>query len=249
MGRLFGTDGIRGIAGKDPITAETGIRLGRAIVKFCRDRDLSTDIVIGRDTRISGEELEQAVAQGVASAGGDAYCIGVIPTPGIARLALEMKAGAGVVLSASHNPWDYNGFKLFLGTGFKLSDDEEAEIESLILDSPVKASANEGAIHDAQERVQDYISFIKSTLPDPGEVKKLKVVLDCSNGAASSIASKVYRDLGIETEIIFDQPDGRNINLDCGSQHTHGLSKKVLETVADIGLAFDGDADRLIAVD
>jgi phosphoglucosamine mutase len=133
MGRLFGTDGIRGLANQEPITTENGIKFGRSVVRFCKDRGLSTDIVIGRDTRISGEMLERAVASGITSAGGKALCVGVLPTPGVAFLTKDLNAGAGVVLSASHNPWEYNGFKLFSSEGYKLSDTEEADFGKICL--------------------------------------------------------------------------------------------------------------------
>jgi len=250
MGRLFGTDGIRGLANQEPITTENGIKFGRSVVRFCKDRGLSTDIVIGRDTRISGEMLERAVASGITSAGGKALCVGVLPTPGIAFLTKDLNAGAGVVLSASHNPWEYNGFKLFSSEGYKLSDPEEAEIEAMILDQvdyPVgKDQVSPGLVEDALEK---YVSFLLNSFSGPADIRKKKIVLDCANGATSQVAPLLFEKLGCNPEVMFAHPDGKNINLNCGSQHTGALSSRVVASKADIGLAFDGDGDRLIAVD
>ncbi len=250
MGKLFGTDGIRGIAGKYPIDVETGKRLGYFLVGFCKERGKSTEIVTGRDTRASGEELEKAVSAGITAAGGSVTSAGVIPTPGVAFLAKKHGAGAGVVISASHNPFDYNGFKLFSGDGFKFSENEENEIENRILDTSVELS-----IPDADSLVSlsgskdDYTAFLKNIADNKEKLQKLSIIIDCSNGAASKIAPALFKELGVNAEIIFSDPDGKNINDNCGSQHTEGLSRKVVEKGADLGLAFDGDADRLIAVD
>jgi phosphoglucosamine mutase len=248
MGKLFGTDGIRGIADQYPITAEMGYKLGRAIIEYCRRRGLASEIVIGRDTRTSGERLEQAIVAGIASCAGKAFSAGIIPTPGVAFLVKEMAKGAGIVLSASHNPPEYNGFKVFSNEGYKLTEDEETELEGMILGES-GASGTDGKaaairLEDANER---YISFLMEALPE--KVKKMKVVLDCSNGATYKVAPALFQKLGLDIEILFTEHDGKNINIKCGSQHTESLSKRVIEAGAGLGLAFDGDGDRLIAVD
>lgn len=250
MGKLFGTDGIRGIAGQYPIDIETGKRLGYFLVGFCKNRGKSTDIIIGRDTRESGEILEKAVSAGIVAAGGSVKSAGVIPTPAVACLAKKTGAGAGVVISASHNPYDYNGFKLFSGDGYKFSENEENELEGRILDKSEELSIPDlDSLTPLENSSDDYISFLKNTLLEAQKLKEYSIVIDCSNGAASNIAPHLFNDLDINTEVIFSNPDGKNINNECGSQHTEGLSRKVIEKGADVGLAFDGDADRLIVVD
>ncbi len=250
MGKLFGTDGIRGIAGQYPIDIETGKRLGYFLVGFCKDRGKSTDIITGRDTRESGEVLERAVSAGILAAGGTVKSAGVIPTPGVAFLAKKAGCGAGVVISASHNPFDYNGFKLFSGDGFKFSEAEENEIEGKILDQTVEPEIPDleslTSIEDAKD---EYSAFLKNIIHYTEKLKEYSIIIDCSNGAASDVAPDLFNALGVRADIIFSQPDGKNINENCGSQHTEGLSKRVIKKNADLGLAFDGDADRLIAVD
>lgn len=250
MAKLFGTDGIRGVAGQYPITPEIGIKLGRAVVRFCRERGLSTDVIIGRDTRASGEMLEHGVISGILSTGGNAFDAGVIPTPGVAFLARDLKCGAGVVLSASHNPHEYNGFKLFSHEGYKFSNDEENEIESYIFvgeESPF--TPDHGRFEKLGDATARYVSFLKKNIPQDMDLSSLKIVLDCANGATFQAAPALFKQLGIETEALFIAPDGKNINLDCGSQHTDSIANEVLKYGADAGLAFDGDGDRLIAVD
>ena len=248
MGKLFGTDGIRGVAGEYPVTVEMGHKLGQSIVEYCRRRGLVPEIVIGRDTRSSGEGLEKGIVAGIISASGKAFSAGIIPTPGIAFLVRDLKKGAGIVLSASHNPPEYNGFKVFSNEGFKLSESEEDELEIIILKeqgAPGQTESAEGLIiHDAAGR---YASFLVKSLPN--KIKKIKVILDCANGATFEAAPMVFDSLGLETEAMFTESDGKNININCGSQHTGALSRRVIETGADLGLAFDGDGDRLIAVD
>ncbi len=250
MGKLFGTDGIRGIAGQYPIDIETGKRLGYFLAGLCKYRGKSTDIITGRDTRESGETLENAVAAGILAAGGSVKSAGVIPTPGVAFLVKKGGFGAGVVISASHNPFDYNGFKLFSGDGFKFSEAEEKEIEDKILDKTVELSIPDlESLALLQDAKDDYIAFLINMIHERDKLKEYSIVIDCSNGAASGVAPDLFDELGARTDIIFSIPDGKNINDNCGSQHTEGLSKRVIEKSADIGLAFDGDADRLIAVD
>lgn len=250
MGKLFGTDGIRGTAGQYPIDIETGKRLGYFLVDFCRTRGKGTNIITGRDTRESGETLEKAVSAGIIAAGGTVKSAGVIPTPGVAYLAKQECCGAGVVISASHNPFDYNGFKLFSGEGYKFSEAEEREVEDKILDSTVELSIPDLELLTPLEKAKEsYISFLKKIVHNADKLQKYSMVIDCSNGAASDIAPELFKELGVSAEIIYAAPDGKNINDNCGSQHTEDLSKRVIEKSADIGLAFDGDADRLIAVD
>ncbi|MBW2610307.1 MAG: phosphoglucosamine mutase [Deltaproteobacteria bacterium] len=249
MGRLFGTDGIRGIANQDPITKKMGHKLGHAVVRFCQQRGISTSIVIGRDTRASGEMLEHAVVSGVISAGGNACQVGVLPTPGVAYLTRELAGGAGIVLSASHNPQEYNGFKLFSREGFKLSDEEESEIEDLILEQKISPTGERGRAEVHDDAGGKYISFLLKTVPEKFQPQDIKVVMDCANGATFRVAPVLFQSLGFNAEALFANPDGRNINKDCGSQHTEALSRRVLEAKADAGLAFDGDGDRVIAVD
>ena len=250
MGKLFGTDGIRGIAGQYPIDSETGKRLGYFLVDFCKERGKSTDIITGRDTRESGEILEKAVSAGILAAGGTVKSAGVIPTPGVAFLAKNKVCGAGVVISASHNPFDYNGFKLFSGDGYKFSEAEETEIEDKILNKSVELSIPDlESLSLLENAKDDYRTFLKNIVHNKAKLMEYSIVIDCSNGAASGVAPALFDDLGVRADIIFAAPDGKNINDNCGSQHTEGLSKRVIEKSADIGLAFDGDADRLIAVD
>jgi phosphoglucosamine mutase len=246
MGKLFGTDGIRGVAGEYPITGEMGYKLGRVIIEYCRKRSLAPEVVIGRDTRLSGQELEDAIVSGILSAGGKAYSAGIIPTPAVAFLVKELKKGAGIVLSASHNPPEYNGFKVFSHEGFKLSEEEESDLEDMLLKEIVGDGDKARALilEDADER---YISFLEKSLPE--RLNKRRVILDCSNGATFKTAPALFNRLGLQAETIFTEHDGKNINVDCGSQHTESLSRRVVETGAALGLAFDGDGDRLIAVD
>jgi phosphoglucosamine mutase len=250
MAKLFGTDGIRGIATREPITTEIAFKLGRSAILFCKRKGLRPTIVIGRDTRESGEMLEHSLVSGVLSAGGEAFRIGEIPTPGVAFLTRELGGGAGIVISASHNPHEYNGFKVFSHEGFKLSNDEETEIEGLILSEvtppPHKYPGKAEYIGDAWKR---YVSFLKKTLSGNKPLRNMKIVIDCANGATWKAGPALFEGLGARIEVLFADPDGKNINLNCGSQYTETLRKKVLETGFEAGLAFDGDGDRLIAVD
>jgi len=246
MGKLFGTDGIRGIAGEYPITDEIGYKLGRAIIEYSRKRGIVPEIILGRDTRTSGEGLEQAIASGIVSSGGSAFSAGIIPTPGVAFLVKDLKKGAGIVLSASHNPPEYNGFKVFSHEGLKLTEDEEAELEGMLLKES-QGGVNKvqlPMIEDADER---YISFLANSLPE--KFDRIKAIFDCSNGATYKTAPAIFRKLGLDCEFLSTEHDGKNINVNCGSQHTESLSRRVVETKAALGLAFDGDGDRLIAVD
>ncbi|MFH1350623.1 MAG: phosphoglucosamine mutase [Pseudomonadota bacterium] len=251
MGRLFGTDGIRGIFGQEPITPEMGFKVGRAAVRHCLQEERSPNIIVGRDTRFSGEVLERAIVSGVLSEGGKSLLVGVLPTPGVAFITREVGAGAGIVISASHNSYEYNGFKIFSNRGYKFSQKEESAIEELI--SSDMGSLSDGGDLDEGQYLNDagegYVSFLKTTLTGEQTFEGMKIVLDCANGATHAVAPVLFRGLGTEVESLFDKPDGKNINQGCGSQYPQILSSRVVETGADAGLAFDGDGDRLIAVD
>jgi phosphoglucosamine mutase len=254
MERLFGTDGVRGIANLEPMTAETALQIGRAVAYVCkRHRDHRHTVVIGKDTRVSGYMLESALTAGICSMGVDVYLIGPLPTPGIAYLTHSMRADAGVVISASHNPYQDNGIKLFSLSGFKLPDAEEDEIETLVTSGriqDIRPTADEiGKAHRIDDAVGRYIVFCKNTFPDEMTLEGMRIVLDCANGATYRVAPMIFAELGAEVTAIHVEPDGININDNCGSQHTDDLKACVLETGADVGFAFDGDGDRLIAID
>jgi phosphoglucosamine mutase len=253
MKKLFGTDGIRGLANQYPMTAEMALRVGRAVATFFADADHDSKIIIGKDTRLSGDMLESAIVAGVCAAGGNAYLTGVLPTPGIAVLTAALKASAGIVISASHNPYHDNGIKLFKGDGYKLADETEIKIEKFILDqSPPSITQSLSKVGTAQyyhRSRADYSVFLKNTLPDVKPFQGLKIALDCSNGATFRIAPELFTELGAQVESLAVQPDGININNECGSEHPEALIRAVVKSKAAIGLAFDGDGDRLIAVD
>ncbi|WP_449240480.1 phosphoglucosamine mutase [Desulfoscipio gibsoniae] len=250
MTRLFGTDGVRGVANKD-LTPELAYRLGRAGACALAEGGAPGRLVVGRDTRISGDMLEAALSAGICSAGVDVLTVGVIPTPAIALLTGELDAAGGVVISASHNPVEDNGIKFFGPSGYKLTDDKEQQIEKLLqngdagLPSPVGAAV--GRIQRVTDADDRYIAFLKGTIA--GDLGGLKVVVDCANGAAYRVAPRVLAELGAEVTAIFNTPDGVNINAGCGSTHPEKLCDAVVRHGADLGLAHDGDADRLIAVD
>ncbi|MFH2093931.1 MAG: phosphoglucosamine mutase [Pseudomonadota bacterium] len=261
MGTLFGTDGIRGVANRYPITCEVALKTGQAVGLFVKDLGYSA-VVIGKDTRISGDMLESAIAAGVASTGITAMMAGVIPTPGVAFLCSDIEeAGAGIVLSASHNPYQDNGIKIFKHGGVKLSDEQEAQIEAYILNNADPPDSEVAGIISVPDSLDRYARFLLDTFPehkrginpetniDKSIKKKLRLIIDCSNGAASRISKMVFNSDLFESHFIYNSPNGININDDCGSQHTQDLQVLVTEQRADIGLAFDGDADRLIAVD
>jgi len=253
MGTLFGTDGIRGVANEHPMTAEMAMRVGRAVTTVFRSKGRKPKIIIGKDTRLSGPMLESAVVAGICSAGGDAILTGVLPTPGVAFLASTNQAQAGVVISASHNPFSDNGIKLFKGNGFKLSDEKEAEIEKLVLGDtlaePYRSEGEIGTVVVQDDASKKYISFLKGALPPDLSLNGLKIVLDCANGATYRMAPQLFADLGADVATVGIAPDGKNINHLCGSEHPEGLVQMIKDSGADIGLALDGDGDRLIAID
>ncbi len=254
MSKLFGTDGIRGIANTYPMTPEMALKIGKAVAFIFKKNNESSKIIIGKDTRISGDMLEYAVASGICAMGSDVFLAGILPTPGIAFLTASSDADAGIVISASHNPFYDNGIKIFKNDGFKISDEKESEIEDLVVNENMeqmsKSVQKTGCIHamgnDARRR---YSQFLKQSLPQKIDFNGIKIIMDCSNGATFKVAPKLFSELGADVEPLFVDPDGKNINKNCGSQHTEALIKAVKETSADIGLAFDGDGDRLVAVD
>ena len=252
---LFGTDGIRGIANQYPMTPKMALKAGQAAAVFCRKHATShrPKIVIGRDTRLSGQMLENALISGICSMGGDVFCAGIFPTPGVAHVTRHLNANAGIVISASHNPFYDNGIKFFNGNGFKLSDEAEAEIEALVLEGIAEnrpATHHEiGTVHQIPDAEKIYSDFLKAAVNRTDLLEGYTIAMDCSHGATFSIAPKLFSDLGARVLPIAVTPDGMNINEECGSQHPDLLSKKVLESGADMGVAFDGDGDRLIAVD
>jgi len=253
MGKLFGTDGIRGVANVEPMTAETALQVGRAVAHLFKRAGHRAKIVVGKDTRISGYMLEEAMVAGVCSMGGDAYLLGPLPTPGIAMMTQSQRADAGIVISASHNPFQDNGIKIFAGNGFKLPDEREHELEELMAGQ--KLSGHLPAPHDLGKayRVDDaegrYIVFLKNTFPKELSLEGMKIVLDCAHGATYKVAPHVFWELGAEVHSININPDGYNINHNCGALYTAHLAEAVIRENAALGLAFDGDGDRLIAVD
>ncbi len=251
MARLFGTDGVRGVANKE-LTPELAMKLGQAgAYVLTKENSHQPTILVGCDTRISGEMLSYALMAGICSVGANAVYVGVVPTPAIAYLTKSSKADAGVVISASHNPMEFNGIKFFNGNGFKLSDELEDEIEGYInrnmegVNRP--AGAGIGRISHKEDAVEDYVEFVTSTVPV--DLSGLKIVIDCAEGASYQTAVSALNILGAELVAIHTRPDGININKDCGSTHMEELKERVVKEKADLGLAFDGDADRLLAVD
>ncbi|MGE5544540.1 MAG: phosphoglucosamine mutase [Bacillota bacterium] len=252
MGKLFGTDGARGIANRE-LTPEIAFRLGRA-GSYVLSREISRPcILVGRDTRISGDMLESALVAGICSVGADVLKAGVIPTPGIAYLTQRYQASCGVVISASHNPVEYNGIKFFGGQGFKLPDEVEDEIERLVFNQEEITSRPEGGdigrVYDLDKAEQNYLNFLMRCYRSTMDLSGLKVVVDCANGAAYGVAPQMWEAMGARVIPIHNQPNGLNINDRCGSTYPGALRKAVLEHRADLGIAYDGDADRVIAVD
>jgi phosphoglucosamine mutase len=250
--KLFGTDGVRGIANVHPMTAEVALALGRAAAHVFKRRGGRHRIVIGKDTRLSGYMLEMALSSGICSMGVDVLLVGPLPTPGIAFVTHSMRADAGVVISASHNPFQDNGIKFFSGDGFKLPDDLEAQIEALA------EKGVEGARPTAQEvgkafRIDDavgrYVVFLKSTFPRDLSLEGLRIVLDCANGAAYRVAPAVFGELGAELVLMGVRPNGENINARCGAVHPEAMARAVVDNRAHLGIALDGDADRVIFAD
>jgi phosphoglucosamine mutase len=246
--RLFGTDGIRGVAGEPPLDSRTVVALGIALGRDLQKRELGgKPVLIGMDTRESGPEIAAELAHGLQMSGVEALFAGVVTTPGVAYLARTGNFSAGVMISASHNPFQDNGIKVFSLTGYKLPDDEEHEVEEEIF-KILEDLQDVGAVSDLTHTydVRPYLDFLLSTITT--RFNGLKVVLDCGNGAASQLAPQLFSEAGAQVTAINNQPNGRNINLDCGALHVDKLARTVVETGADAGVAFDGDADRAILV-
>lgn len=249
MGKYFGTDGVRGVANSE-LTPELAFKLGRAGGYVLTKEAAQPKVLIGRDTRISGEMLEASLVAGLLSIGAEVMRLGVISTPGVAFLTKQLSATAGIMISASHNPVEDNGIKFFGSDGFKLLDSQEEEIEALIDGEdtmPRPIGGDVGQLNDYFEGSQKYMQFLKQTVE--GGFEGIHVAIDCANGAASSLATHVLADLDADISSMGSSPNGTNINACCGSTHPEELAKLVVEKQADVGLAFDGDADRLIAVD
>jgi phosphoglucosamine mutase len=251
--RLFGTDGVRGVANVYPMTSEVALKIGRAVSHVFKERHGRGRIVVGKDTRLSGYMLETAIASGVCSIGLDVWLVGPLPTPGIAFITRSMRADAGVVISASHNPYQDNGIKIFSGEGFKLPDELESEIERMIMDGSIdelRPVASEiGKAHRIDDAVGRYIVFLKNTFPQKLSLAGLRLVVDCAHGATYKVAPAVFEELGAHVIPYGVEPDGENINKECGSLYPNMLQQLVLDKNAHIGVAFDGDGDRVLFVD
>ncbi len=253
MRKLFGTDGVRGTANQDPMTSEMALRIGRAAAHVFRDSSRRHRIVIGKDTRLSGYMIESALTAGICSMGVDVLLVGPVPTPGIAFLTRSLRADAGVVISASHNPYEDNGIKFFGRDGFKLADEVEEKMERLIfsgeIDSIRPTAAEIGKAYRIDDAVGRYNEFVKSSLPRGMDFSGLRVVVDSANGAAYKIGPRILIELGADVISLYDQPNGTNINQGCGSLHPEVVSRAVAANHAHMGIAYDGDADRAILCD
>lgn len=251
MTRLFGTDGVRGLANTE-LSCELCVKLGRAaayvLTKHTHHRP---KILIGRDTRLSGEMLEAALCAGLCSFGADVHLLGVVPTPAVAYLVGRYQADAGIMISASHNPAEYNGIKIFDINGYKIPDEYEQEIEALVLDDveeiPLAAGDRVGTTHRSEQAVEDYVNHLVSATDV--RFDGLRVLIDCANGSASVTAHRIFPALGADADIICNEPDGVNINRDCGSMHIEALAQRVKGAGYDLGIAFDGDSDRILTCD
>jgi len=257
--RIFGTDGVRGTANIEPVTAETALKLGRAAAHVFRNLEAHPrghskhKIVIGKDTRLSGYMLENALSSGILSMGVDVLFIGPLPTPGVAYVTRSLRADAGIVVTASHNPYDDNGIKFFRADGYKLDDNIERQIEELVFSGAIEnirpAAAEIGKAVRIDDALGRYIEYAKSSFPRGLTLEGIRVVVDCGNGAAYKATPCVLRELGADVTVYGDEPDGKNINKDCGSMHPELMCAKVREHRAQIGIAHDGDADRVLLCD
>jgi phosphoglucosamine mutase len=252
---LFGTDGVRGVANIDPMTPEMALRIGRAVAYHFRQKSRRGRIVIGKDTRLSGYLFETSLAAGICSMGADVMICGPLPTPGIAFITSSMRADAGVVISASHNPYQDNGIKIFASDGFKLPDNVETHLEQLIAPENPELDRNQahGADIGKATKIEDsrgrYVVFLKSVFPKHLTLDGLRIVVDCANGAAYKVAPWVFQELGAEVVPLANKPDGTNINDDCGALHPKKMCTSVKKHRANLGIAVDGDADRVIIAD
>src|SRR5687767_13546918 len=257
--KIFGTDGVRGRANIEPVTAETALKLGRSAAHVFKTLESHSRgkgrhrIVIGKDTRLSGYMLENALSSGILSMGVDVMFIGPLPTPGVAYVTRSLRADAGIVITASHNPYDDNGIKFFRADGFKLDDSIENRIEELVFSGvieTVRPTAGEiGKAIRIEDALGRYIEFAKASLPKKMSLEGLRIVVDCGHGASYKSSPCVLRELGAEVIVLGNQPDGTNINRNCGSMHPEEMCRKVVEHRAQLGLAHDGDADRVILAD
>ena len=249
---FFGTDGIRGTVNTESLNSEIALKLGLAAGKVFTRGNHKHRVLIGKDTRISGYMLESALESGFTSSGMDVFLTGPIPTPAVAHLTQALRADLGVMITASHNTYEDNGFKLFGPDGYKLTDEKQTEINELMNRSDIMSLQDKNQI-GAARRVDDalsrYIEFAKASFPNSMRLDHLKIVLDCANGAAYKVAPMIFWELGADVIVIGDKPNGRNINQDCGSTKTKALRKKVIDENADLGIAFDGDGDRLAIID
>jgi len=257
--KIFGTDGVRGTANVEPVTAETALKLGRAAAHVFKNLEAQSrgrgkhKIVIGKDTRLSGYMLENAISSGILSMGVDVVFIGPLPTPGVAYVTRSLRADAGIVITASHNPYTDNGIKFFRADGYKLDDKIEAEIERLVFSGEVEKIQPSAEHIGRAVRVDDalgrYIEYAKASFPKGLTLEGMKIVLDCGHGAAYKSSPSVLRELGAEVIIFNNHPDGKNINENCGSMHPEAMCQKVVECGAHVGIAHDGDADRVLLCD
>jgi phosphoglucosamine mutase len=257
--KIFGTDGVRGTANVEPVTAETALKLGRAAAHVFKNLEAQSrgrgkhKIVIGKDTRLSGYMLENAISSGILSMGVDVLFIGPLPTPGVAYVTRSLRADAGIVITASHNPYTDNGIKFFRADGYKLEDKVEAKIEQLVFSGEIEnirpSSEHIGKAVRIDDALGRYIEFAKSSFPKGLTLEGVKIVLDCGHGAAYKASPCVLRELGAEVIVYGNAPDGTNINRDCGSMHPEAMCQKVVEHGAHIGISHDGDADRVLLCD
>ena len=249
MPRLFGTDGVRGKAGTFPLDPPTVRRLGAAVVRALPHGTASPRILVGRDTRESGSWIEAELAHGASGEGAAVTSAGVVPTPAVAYLTRSASFDLGIVISASHNPFEDNGIKVFSGKGEKFTEDVERHVEGVMADSSWRAADGEARELTVTQRVEPYLNHLRAVFPEVATLGSFKLAIDCANGATTPVAPQLFMGLGIELVVIADEPDGHNINLRCGSTHPELLSETVVRRDCDMGVAFDGDGDRAIFVD
>jgi len=247
--RLFGTDGVRGKAGEFPLDHETVARLGAALVRAMRAEGRQLRFIAGRDTRESGDWIERELARGVRAEGAHITSAGVLPTPAVAYVTREMGYDAGLVISASHNPFQDNGIKVFSGRGEKFSEAIENQIEAIIADRRWNVGGSADVPVEVTDVIDAYIAHARLALPEPQRLGRLKIAIDTANGATTTVAPRLFEELGFDVHLLSASPDGRNINLDCGSTHPENLQRAVVEQECRVGVAFDGDGDRAILVD
>lgn len=251
--KLFGTDGVRGVANTEPLTAEMALKLGRAIAHVFKRDERRHRIVIGKDTRLSGYMLESAMMAGICSMGVDSVLLGPLPTPGVAFITRSLRADAGVMLSASHNTYEDNGIKFFSNDGYKLPDKLEEQMERIIfngeLDHIRPTATDIGKAYRIDDAIGRYVEFVKNSFPKGMVLDGMKIVLDCANGAAYKVAPWVFKELGAEVIVYNDEPNGTNINLNCGTLHPEVIRKGLIDHKADVGIALDGDGDRVMFAD